>query len=78
MKGNKYTLLVQCHYCIISLFAGQGQAVGQGHPHLVALAAAVVVGPAAHGLAAPAVHAPLLPVVIPVERGTIVVEMGKL
>ena len=71
-------MLVKCHYCIISLFAGRGQAVGQGHPHLVAPAAAVVVGPAAHGLAAPAVHVLLLPVVIPVERGTIVVEMGKL
>ena len=69
---------IKCNYCMISLFADQGQAVGQGHPHLVALAAAVVVGQAAHGLAAPAVRAPLLPVATPVERETIVAEMGKL
>ena len=62
---------------MILLFAGQGQPVGQGHPHQEAPAAAVVAGQAAHGLAALAARAPLLLVVTPAESGTIVVEMGK-
>lgn len=66
--------------CIVKLkrvffISGQGQAAGQGHLVALALAPAVEVAPAAHGLAVPAVPA-LLPAVTPVGNGIIVAETG--